>query len=102
MTRERAKELLPIIQAYAEGKKIQSLSSAGWEDINDPLFRSHSEYRIKPEPREWYEIVPKGGTMRTAGARPNKTVAEALMQLHDFILPENYEIVQVREAIDEQ
>lgn len=54
MTRERAKELLPIIQAYAEGKTIQFRENINnmWEDIICPLFnKSPSAYRIKPEPK---------------------------------------------------
>ena len=56
MTREEAKELLPIIQAWTEGKKIQFKSRFGkWVDIeeNDALnFEySTSDYRIKPEPK---------------------------------------------------
>ena len=54
MTREEAKKLLPIIQAWTEGKKIQFKSRFGkWVDVkeNDALnFEySPSDYRIKPE-----------------------------------------------------
>lgn len=54
MTREEAKALLPIIQAYAEGKTIQQKRQVGyedeWFDVNLPLWNeSHSNYRIKPE-----------------------------------------------------
>ena len=56
MTREQAKKLLPIIQAFAEGKKIQYRNrSDEWMDVkeNEGLsFISHpSDYRIKPEPK---------------------------------------------------
>ena len=54
MTREEAKELLPIIQAWAEGKTIQRMSSLGeWSDATkDVCFFNHpSSYRIKPEPK---------------------------------------------------
>ena len=56
MTREEAKELLPIIQAFAEGKHIQWRNHCkNWIDVNErdglntefPL----SVYRIKPEPK---------------------------------------------------
>lgn len=53
MTREEAKELLPIIQAYAEGKTIQQRIQVGdedeWVDDNLPLVIIPSTYRIKPE-----------------------------------------------------
>ena len=56
MTREEAKEMLPIIQAYAEGKTIQIYDDVEevWIDINfeDPRFEGiPSYYRIKPEPK---------------------------------------------------
>ena len=56
ITREKAKELLPIIKAFAEGKTIQYRNSpiCNWEDVvsdgNYP-FRNPSNYRIKPEPK---------------------------------------------------
>ena len=50
MTREEAKELLPIIQACAEGKNIQFLSDGEWHDINQADFTCYPDkYRIKPE-----------------------------------------------------
>lgn len=58
MNRQQAKELLSIIQAYAEGKSIQyqcSHPTPHWEDISPSEsvnFSSHSSrYRIKPEPK---------------------------------------------------
>ena len=50
MTREQAKELLPIIQAYVEGKTVQyEFYTDIWKDIKEPSFRSDVKYRIKPE-----------------------------------------------------
>lgn len=56
MTIEQVKVLLPIIQAFAEGKKIQSRCITGdtslWWDDNNPTFEDDNfEYRIKPEPK---------------------------------------------------
>ena len=53
MNINQAKELLPIIQAYAEGKIIQiNLPFSGWEDSNEPSFNGDpSICRIKPEPK---------------------------------------------------
>ncbi len=54
MTREEAKVLLPIIQAFSEGKVIESRCIKGdtslWYDEEDPSFDEDYEYRIKPEP----------------------------------------------------
>lgn len=51
MTRKEIKELLPIMQAYVDGKTIQYRVNKEWEDIDNPSFNDlPSEYRIKPEP----------------------------------------------------
>ena len=54
MTREEGKELLPIIQAWIEGKKIQFKTRSGkWTDVEEneglSFVYSSSDYRIKPE-----------------------------------------------------
>lgn len=54
MNRSEAKDLLPIIQAFAEGKTIQSRFINGsntWWDDNNLSFGDGVEYRIKPEPK---------------------------------------------------
>lgn len=58
MNRIQAKQLLPIIQAYAEGKTIQvkiqgdSKGTEEWQDVINPDFDIiPSCYRIKPEPK---------------------------------------------------
>ena len=50
MTRGEAKELLPIIQAFAEGKTIEFFKQGEWMELNDPDFMwCANKYRIKPE-----------------------------------------------------
>lgn len=62
MTREEAKVLLPIIQAFTEGKVIECRTKPGalsksWQDMNkwtemkEIEFWNNIEYRIKPEPK---------------------------------------------------
>ena len=51
MTREEAKELLPFIQAFAEGKTIQVWANDTWKDENYPFFGTLYQFRIKPEPK---------------------------------------------------
>ena len=51
MTREEAKQLLPIIQAYADGKTIQVWANDTWQDEEYPSFGELSLFRIKPEPK---------------------------------------------------
>lgn len=51
MTREQVKELLPIIQAYTEGKVIEQRCAESWIEVDEDCdfhFPANS-YRIKPE-----------------------------------------------------
>lgn len=53
MDRNQSKELLPIIQAYAEGKTIQVIDTTDqcgmWENVtNLKINTDFEEYRIKP------------------------------------------------------
>ena len=68
MNRNQAKEILPIIQAFIDGKQIQHLYNK-WEDIENltsDLIINPELYRIKPEPTYrpfkdadecWHEIL---------------------------------------------
>lgn len=69
MTREEAKVLLPIIQAFAEGKVIEcrtkpSALSKSWRGMNDWTemkeieFWINIEYRIKPDSKEKAKCRP--------------------------------------------
>lgn len=53
MKKEQAKELLPIITAFAEGKTIEVKNSENeWNEIDNPYFVGNPKiYRIKPEPK---------------------------------------------------
>ena len=56
ITREQAKELLPIIQAFAEGKQIQDKIEGvtDWVDTDEINFEYEGQkikHRIKPEPK---------------------------------------------------
>ena len=60
MTKEEAKQLLPIIQAFAEGEIIECRTKPGtisagipneWTEIKEIGFWNDIEYRIKPEPK---------------------------------------------------
>ena len=53
MNREQAKKLLPIIQAFAEGKTILVQEDIDWRYLSDDAdFNLNPlRYRIKPEPK---------------------------------------------------
>lgn len=55
MNRERAKELLPIIEAFANGEEIQRKAPDGeWTALleKNVLYDTDTEYRIRPKPLE--------------------------------------------------
>lgn len=52
MTREEAKEMLPIIQAFADGKKIEySNDGEDWIETETPTWDTNFVYHIKSEYR---------------------------------------------------
>ena len=62
MNKDNAHLYLPLVQALADGRVIQSVDSDGeWFDMSDPQFCSKPDrYRIKPEPREWWVVDREG------------------------------------------
>ena len=70
MTRDQAKELLPIIQAFADGKEVQVNSCGVWQRLcREPTFSlSPDHYRIKPEPREYW-LIPSERIVKGPVAR---------------------------------
>ena len=52
MTREEARKLLPLMEAYSKGKTIQIKNKDKWADLVEATFAaSPDKYRIKPEPK---------------------------------------------------
>lgn len=54
MNRKEAKQLLPIIKAFSEGKEIEGLykgTKSPWFKIKDMDFNEGIIFRIKPEPK---------------------------------------------------
>ena len=51
MAREQTKEILPIIQAFAEGKTIQDWINDTWKDKEYTSFGELSRSPIKPQQR---------------------------------------------------
>ena len=63
MTRDEAKQLLPIITAFANGEDVQAYYGAeGWQSKEDHGFSWQPDrYRIAPKPRTvWVNEYPHG------------------------------------------
>jgi hypothetical protein len=63
MKQSEAAAFWPLIKAWSEGKVLQMEASDGvWLDRDELKFDGHpSEYRIKPEPREFYIALSEYG-----------------------------------------
>ena len=52
MNRKEAKQLLPIIQAFSDGKDVETKTGSGWMSIENMSFAGKPDsYRIKPDPK---------------------------------------------------
>lgn len=62
ITKENVAEYAPLVQALADGKTIQRLSSDNvWVDLTHVTFKyPPNYYRVKPEPFAYYANVFKG------------------------------------------
>lgn len=65
MNKSNARDYLPLVQALADGKTIQGhmAHSRQWEDMQGDIYFNGpaSDYRIKPDPKEfWVNRYPDG------------------------------------------
>lgn len=92
MDRNQAKEFIPIMQAFAEGRVIECRTNPNvikrrgipndWTEMNEIEFWNNTEYRIKPEQKFrpfknaeecWQEMLkhqPFGWTKTDSGYEP--------------------------------
>lgn len=79
MTREQCRELIPVLQAWAEGKAIQLRGphSGGWKDwdFGNPNFEA-SEWRIKPDPREFWIVLDVESGRMIVSKRPLEPITK--------------------------
>jgi len=92
MTRERAKQLWPLIKLYSEGRTVQfyDRSKKSFIDCNEPEFDEVDEYRVKPEHYEFWLLL--GLQLATK---------EGAIYFADMKGLEHNEIKHMREVIDE-
>jgi hypothetical protein len=61
MNRAELKELLPLMQAWADGKTLQVRNFVDWQTIEHPTWsQSASNYRIKPETGKYRVALCRG------------------------------------------
>lgn len=68
MTKENAKEFLPLVEALIRREKIEAWDGDKWVEVANPVFSGPPDhYRIKPRPkfRPWRaDEVPVGALLR--------------------------------------
>ena len=71
MNIEQTKEAIKVMQAFVDGKDVQSMYEGKWSLVHVPRWNwDDTQYRIKPTPvlRPWTaDEVPLGSIMRTKG-----------------------------------
>lgn len=96
MTPERAKELLPVFTAFAEGKTIEACVNrfdclgSKWIEAPDPSWNMFHSYRVKPTTtaklRAWKpEEVPVGAVLRQKANHANKSIISGMVNRKCFI-----------------
>jgi hypothetical protein len=98
MNRDQVRELLPVLQAFADGKTIQARlrgsPESAWYEIAAPNLRPHTyEYRVKPDKRhpeiEYVYVIPSEG----AQPGPICTISKSVAQGH---CPAGLEVIEFR------
>ena len=93
MTREDAKKLLPIIEAYANGETVQIRKGDYWGENEYYTFAgSPNSYRIKPKPREFWANKDADGKYWL-----HATELSAIISKHEECL----ETIHLIEVLDE-
>lgn len=108
MIKEHTKKMIEVMQAYLDGKTIQVAyaNKNKWSDIDQeelPTWQfGDFQYRIKPEPREWWiHINISPGGQIVGYISPNKTQAQELSKkLGSCKYTAPYECVHVTEVIE--
>lgn len=75
MTPKFAKSVLPVIQAFAEGKTVQYKYKDEWVDSYQPGFSMMVEWRVKPEKKvAWINIYADRSS--SAGLHRSRSIAD--------------------------
>lgn len=96
---ERERALLPLRQAYCEGKVIQRrMGNDTWTDVPEPGFGDVIQnYRIKPEPREWWLIGLTNEELSIVNAHNSRAKAET--SKNSFPPSSDVQIIHVKEVL---
>ncbi|MFA6043412.1 MAG: hypothetical protein WC718_00385 [Phycisphaerales bacterium] len=99
MTKERAKHLLPVLQAIIDGKPVRHKSffkGSPWQDLPEEMGTLYADHRyeVKPEPREFWVVTFAEGLADTV----HRSRADA----YDGQVAHWLECIHVREVAEEE
>ena len=86
MTRQHVKDLLPILIAFSEGKKIETNQGyQKWKELTDPNFEAiPSSYRIKKEPTLVQFSFEDSNIFKDKWIKQKKSIFENLYRIVRF------------------
>ena len=92
MNKQEIKEIIPVLQAWIDGKTIQyQIPDDTWADVVDAVHPNEYEYRIKPEPREFW--INPFNIPKTGGFHVSAGITDTAQPLDNWI--------HVREVLDD-
>ncbi len=100
MNREHARELLPILQAFVDRVPLERKHGLTWVNDEDE-FHIDQQYRIKPEPKEFWTVIYNNGESMSAGKDRKEDVEAHINYIREDNpdwCPDAY-IAKVREVI---
>lgn len=103
MNRERMKQLLPVMQAFAEGKEIEANVGRGWSKCSDPSWYNDSEYRIKPDPpRVLLRVEDETGRMYQTSWEDERKTMQGIVEAWNKTATSGcvYRLVEYVEKVD--
>lgn len=102
MNRDDTRKAAETMLAWASGKEVEArtrIEGAEWYRVEAPLWDwSVTEYRIKPEPREFYIVRARDGSKALAFDQPGPGRILPVVTKD----PCDTEVIRVREVTDDE
>ena len=92
---------VPVMSAFCKGSNIQYRTGDGdtWVDTSNPVWDCDLEYRIKPEPREFWLVKRKDNTRSGTIEYSERGANIVCGDFNNKIRGNPYEIVHVIEQL---
>ena len=104
MNKEQTKEAIKVMQAYVDGAAVEvaHISGLSFERTSEPVWNwGDYIYRIKPEPREWYEVAPISPVTTTYGNIQFECAEDARRFMLGNGLKHHF-VVKISEVLDDK